>query len=115
MHQGVWVFDGLPVSEVEAYGRWPICSQACRSVCNPAVADQQPMSAPCPGMQGLDKAVSACSVLDACAVLRVQLEVLEAIVEQERRTRKAREARHKLECDRLRRQIGDLQVLHKPV
>ena len=39
-----------------------------------------------------------------------QLESLEAIVEQERRARKAREARHKLECDRLRRQIGDLQA-----
>ena len=31
-------------------------------------------------------------------------------MEQERRARKAREARHKLECDRLRRQIGDLQA-----
>ena len=31
-------------------------------------------------------------------------------MEQERRARKAREARHKLECDRLRRQIGNLQV-----
>lgn len=40
----------------------------------------------------------------------VQCEALEAIVEQERRSRKAGEARHKLECDRLRSQIGLLQV-----
>ena len=40
----------------------------------------------------------------------LQLEALEAIVEQERRARKAHEARHKLECDRLRGQITDLQV-----
>ena len=45
----------------------------------------------------------------------MQLQALEAIVEQERRARKAREARHKLELDRLRGHISDLQVHHCPV
>ena len=39
-----------------------------------------------------------------------QLATLEAIVEQERRTCKAHEGRHRLEADRLRGQIADLQA-----
>ena len=40
----------------------------------------------------------------------MQLQALEAILEQERRARKAREARHKLETERLQGSVATLKV-----
>lgn len=42
---------------------------------------------------------------------RSEIESLEAIIDQERKESKSREARHKLTVERLRDQISQLQVL----